>query len=76
MWVDGPFEAVGELNSAPRLHNRICLFYGRANRLRRLAQRNGPARGQHLVVYVWQQLFTESVLELEARLFRVALGLI
>ena len=41
--------AVGELNSGPRLHNCICLFYGRANRLGRLAQRNGPARGQHLV---------------------------
>ncbi len=41
--------AVGELNSAPLLHNRICLFYGSAHRLRRLAQRNGPARGQHLV---------------------------
>jgi hypothetical protein len=31
-------------------HNCICLFYGRAHRLRRLAQRNCPARGQHLVV--------------------------
>jgi hypothetical protein len=43
------------LSSSPRPfgnwtpHNRICLFYGRAHRLGRLAQRNGPARGQHLV---------------------------
>ena len=41
---------VGEMNSAPRVHNRICLFYGRAHRLRRLLHPNFPARGQHLVV--------------------------
>ena len=36
--------------------------------LRRLAQRKGPACGQHLVVDFWRQLFTASVLEHQARL--------
>jgi len=31
-----------------RLHNRICIFYGRAHRPRRLAQCNDPGRWQHL----------------------------
>jgi hypothetical protein len=48
--------AAWELNSASRLHNRICLFYGRAHRLRRLAQRNGPARGQHRMLDLGRHL--------------------
>jgi hypothetical protein len=65
------------LAEALRLNTTLtCLFYGRAHRPRCLAQRNGPARGQHLEVDLWRQLYTESVLELETRPFRVALGLI
>ncbi len=50
--------AAAELNSWPRLHNRICfcICYGGAHRLRRPAQRNCPDRGQHRVVDLWRQL--------------------
>ena len=52
--------AVGELNSVPRLHNRIDRFYGRAHRFRRLD-------AVFLLVgsiLWWRKLFTESVVEL------------
>jgi len=58
----------------PRQHNRICfcIFYGRAHRLRRPAQRHCSARGQHLVVDLRRQLL-KSILELEAMLSRLDL---